>query len=82
MRLGARVRGDFQYDVDVTKQVAEDKANGGEKTEFKSSQDTTSASKGGEVDMQESEKLSQSAPFALRDVDLSIPRGPLFLLAH
>jgi hypothetical protein len=79
MKWGARVRGDFQYDANLAEPDAENKADDGKKTECKSSQDAPSSSKG-EADIQASEKASVSAPFALRGIDLSIPRGMLLVL--
>ena len=75
MKWGARVRGDFQYDANIAEPTGEDKLDDGKKTESKSSQDATSASQDGEAATADSEKASVSAPFALRGVDLSIPRG-------
>jgi hypothetical protein len=82
MKWGARVRGDFQYDANLAAPGPEDKAHDEKKTESKSSQDAPSSDKGVEADIQESVKASLSAPFALRGVDLSIPRGMLSVLDH
>jgi hypothetical protein len=82
MEWGARVRGDFQYDANLAEAEAENKPDDGKKTESKSSQDALSSSTMGDGDAQVSEKASISAPFALRGVDLSIPRGVLSSLGH
>ena len=77
MKLGARVLGDFQYDAEL---AVENPGSSDTPTERKSKSeqsrnDTTITEKPNGVSSQESEKASEKEPFALRDIDLSIPRG-------
>jgi hypothetical protein len=77
MKWGARVRGDFQYDSSMSNEEAE-KAEGGDSKEKKTSKTddaVAGGNKGAGASTQESEKAAETEPFALRNIDVSIPRG-------
>jgi hypothetical protein len=60
----------------VSENADEDKADKGKKAKADGSPNfTTPDEKLAEVSGQDEKKLPESAPFALRDIDISIPRG-------
>jgi len=77
MKWGARIRGDFQYDASMSNEEAEEVGDGGSKEKKTSKPDDAVAGgdKGAGASTQESEKAAETEPFALRNIDLSIPKG-------
>jgi hypothetical protein len=78
MKWGARIRGDFQYDSGMSNEKAEEAEGGGGGKENKTSEPEDAVAggdKGAGASTQESEKATETEPFALRNIDLSIPRG-------
>lgn len=77
LEWGARVRGDFQYDANLVSEELDDSDNENDKkTKSDASQVSTKPDeKSAEGEVQDAEKIVESAPFALRDIDISVPRG-------
>ena len=77
MKWGARIRGDFQYDASMSNKEAEEAEDGGSKEKKTSRPDdgVAGGDKGAGASTQESEKAAEPEPFALRNINLSIPRG-------
>jgi hypothetical protein len=74
---GVRVRGDFQYDRSISNKDADDlKDDDHEKSNPKQKEVIELGEKGRRV----SDEASSDPPFALRGIDLHIPRGLFFLV--